>query len=95
LIEQQYNRLGGLSSMGLNASSQVAQGAGNMGAMGSQLLQQGGAQQANYAQQLAAANAQGQLSQGNQFASTVYNPIMSGLGAGSGYINAFNPPKVG
>ena len=58
------------------------------------LLAQGGNAQSQYANMLAQLNAQSQSQAGSWVNNTFVNPLLSGLGAGTGVMNAFGPPKV-
>ena len=79
LINQQYSRLGGIASLGANATGNLAAfGQGNANAVSGLLQQQGAAQ------------AGGQLA-GAQGGVALANGISSGLGLGAGLFNAIRP----
>lgn len=75
LINQQYSRLGGLSSMGQNAAAGVGNAGQNMANATSGLMQQQGAAQAG-----------GALAQGAAFSQG-----LNGIGQAAGYVGSFAP----
>ena len=79
LIDQQYNRLGGITSLGQNAAAGVGNAGMQTGANIANLTQQSGAAQSGLLQQMGAAQAGNAIAQGNA--------IQSGIG---GITNAFS-----
>lgn len=84
LIEQQYGRLGGLTSVGQNAAAGVGNAGMQTGQGISQLLQQQGAAQAGNALAAGRANAQIGSTIGNSVGLFAGMGGFSGAGAGSG-----------